>query len=58
MSIFISIAGYRDTELPKTIKSLYDNADKPEELYFGIVSQDLKNKHPDVSWLGDQAKNI
>ena len=56
MSIFISIAGYRDTELPKTIKSLYDNADKPEELYFGIVSQDLKNKHPDVSWLGDQAR--
>ena len=56
MSIFISIAGYRDTELPKTIKSLYDNADKPDELIFAIVSQDLKNKHPDVSWLGDQAK--
>jgi hypothetical protein len=56
MSIFISIASYRDTELIKTIKSLYDNADKPEELYFGIVSQDLKNKHPDLSWLGDQAK--
>jgi hypothetical protein len=56
MSIFISIAGYRDTELPKTIKSLFDNADKPDELIFAIVSQDLKNKHPDVSWLGDQAK--
>ena len=56
MSIFISIAGYRDTELPKTIKSLYDNADKPEELIFGIVSQDLKAHHPKVEWLGDQVK--
>ncbi len=56
MSIFISIASYRDTELPKTIRSLYDNADNPHELIFGIVSQDLKNKHPDVSWLGDQAR--
>jgi hypothetical protein len=56
MSIFISIVGYRDTELPKTIKSLYDNADKPKELVFGIVSQDLKACHPNVGWLGDQAK--
>jgi hypothetical protein len=56
VSIFISIASYRDTELPKTIKSLYDNADSPNELIFGIVSQDLKNKHPNVDWLGDQAK--
>jgi hypothetical protein len=56
MSIFISIAGYRDTELPKTIKSLYNNADKPEELIFGIVSQDLKARHPKVEWLGDQVK--
>lgn len=56
MSMFISIAGYRDTELPKTIKSLYDNADKPEELIFGIVSQDLKARHPKVEWLGDQVK--
>jgi hypothetical protein len=54
--MFISIAGYRDTELPKTIKSLYDNADKPEELIFGIVSQDLKARHPKVEWLGDQVK--
>jgi hypothetical protein len=56
MSIFISIAGYRDMELPKTIKSLYNNADKPEELIFGIVSQDLKARHPKVEWLGDQVK--
>ena len=56
MSIFISIVGYRDTELPKTIKSLYDNSDNPDELVFGIVSQDVKRGHPDVEWLGDQVR--
>ena len=56
MSIFISIAGYRDTELPKTIRSLYNNADNPDELVFGIVSQDVKSRHPDVEWLGDKVR--
>ena len=56
MSIFISIAAYRDQELPKTVQSIYDNADKPDDLYFGIVSQDYKKKHPDFSWLGNQVK--
>lgn len=56
MSIFISIASYRDTELIKTIRSLYDNADNPKELVFGIVSQDLRGKHPKLDWLGDQAR--
>jgi hypothetical protein len=56
VSIFISIAGYRDTELPKTIRSLYDNADSPDELIFGIVSQDVKKGHPNVEWLGDQVR--
>lgn len=51
MSIFISIASYRDTELTKTVRSLYDNADNPEELVFGIVSQDMRNKHPKFEWL-------
>lgn len=56
MSIFISIASYRDAELPQTVKSLYENADHPEDLVFGIVSQDLKNKHKRVDWLGDQVR--
>jgi hypothetical protein len=58
MTIFISVASYRDAELPKTIKSLYDNADNPEELFFGIVSQEARNKHQDFSWLGDNLKMI
>lgn len=54
MSIFISIVSYKDTELVPTIKSLIDNAKNPDSLHFGIVSQDLKNKHPDLSFV----KNI
>ena len=51
MSIFISIASYRDAELPKTIKNIIDNADNPDELYFGVVDQDRKNKWADLSFV-------
>lgn len=53
MSIFISIASYRDTELVPTIKSVLNNADNPEDLFFGVVSQDLNKKHPDLSFLNN-----
>jgi len=43
MKIFIQIASYRDPELIKTIKSCVDNADKPNNLVFGIARQ----FHPD-----------
>jgi hypothetical protein len=56
MSIFISIASYRDEELSKTVKSLYDKADNPKDLFFGIVSQDYNKKHPDFNWLGQQVR--
>lgn len=51
MSIFISIVSYRDIELPNTVKSLMDNADNPEELFFGIVDQDQRNKWADLSFV-------
>jgi len=51
VSIFVSIASYRDDQLPLTVKSLYENADNPEELVLGIVSQDLRNSHPNFDWL-------
>lgn len=54
MSIFISIVSYRDTELLPTVKSIYENAKHKEDLYFGVVSQDLKKNHPDLSFV----KNI
>lgn len=51
MSIFISIASYRDPELTRTIKSAIDNASHPEELYFGIVLQEFEKAEPDLSWV-------
>lgn len=51
MTIFVSVASYRDTELVPTIKSLLENADSPELLHFGVLSQDLKGKHPDLSFV-------
>ena len=56
MSIFISIASYRDLELPKTVKSIYENADRPSDLVFGVVNQDARNKHEDFSHLGKQVR--
>ena len=37
--IFIQIASYRDPQLIPTIKSALENADKPENLVFGICRQ-------------------
>jgi hypothetical protein len=51
MSIFVSIVSYKDTELVPTIKSLMENAKNPDSLCFAVVSQDLKNKHPDLSFV-------
>jgi hypothetical protein len=51
MSIFISIASYRDPELTRTIKSAINNAANPDQLYFSIVVQDFENDIPDLSWI-------
>lgn len=51
MSIFVSIASYKDTELLPTIKSLINNADDPNDLHIGVVSQDENKKHPDLSFV-------
>jgi hypothetical protein len=51
MSIFISIASYRDPELVRTIKSAIDNAARPEDLHFSVVVQDLEKLIPDLSWI-------
>lgn len=56
MSIFISIASYRDQELPKTVDSIYKNADDQKDIVFGIVNQDGRNKHIDFSYLKNQAR--
>lgn len=45
MSIFVSIASYRDDVCTQTIQSLYENADKPENVFVGICQQ---NKEEDA----------
>jgi hypothetical protein len=42
--IFISIASYRDPELQWTVKSAIENANNPNNLYFGIVHQGLDSE--------------
>ena len=51
MSIFVSIASYRDPELTRTIKSAISNASNPDELHFSIVVQDFEENTPDLSWV-------
>lgn len=51
MSIFISIASYRDTELAKTVRSLIDNADNPDDLHFGIVDQEMRGRWADLDFV-------
>jgi hypothetical protein len=51
MTIFISIASYRDPELENTIKSALDNADNPDSILFGVVAQYPKRELPDLSWV-------
>jgi hypothetical protein len=49
MSIFISLASYREPELLFTIESALKNADKPQDLHFGVYSQVNEGEHPDLS---------
>jgi hypothetical protein len=52
--IFIQIPSYRDPELPKTIRSLLDQADDPERLRFGICWQYDEWTANDLDpWLSD-----
>jgi len=46
--IFISIASYRDPELQWTIKSAIENANNPENLYFGVVHQGVDSELFDI----------
>lgn len=38
-TIFVSVASYRDTECPTTLRSLFQNAKNPERIYVGICQQ-------------------
>lgn len=49
MSIFISLAAYRELELRTTIESALNNASQPEALFFGVFSQADDHEFVDVS---------
>lgn len=38
-TLFVSIANYRDSETPRTIRSLFTNAARPERIRVGLLSQ-------------------
>jgi hypothetical protein len=51
VTIFISIASYRDPELERTIRSALENAENPQDLYFGVMLQEFERFAPDLSWV-------
>ena len=51
MKIFVSIAGYRDTEITKTLKSAIENARFPKDIEFSVLTQDGPKFHPDLSFV-------
>ena len=57
MTIFISIASYRDPELERTIHSAMDNAANPQDLHFGVMLQEFERFAPDLSWVPNLTLN-
>jgi len=51
VTIFISIASYRDPELERTIRSALENAENPQDLHFGVMLQEFERFAPDLSWV-------
>jgi len=49
MTIFISIASYRDPEFLHTIESAISNASNPDDIYFGLVIQNMPSEVVDLS---------
>lgn len=39
LMIFVSIASYKDKDLPNTIASLFENADQPDKIRVGVLNQ-------------------
>jgi hypothetical protein len=47
--IFIAIPAFQEEDLLNTVKSIYDNAEKPDNIYIGICNQRLDNNFEDFS---------
>lgn len=51
MSIFVSVAAFRDTQLLPTLRDLIDKSDNPDDIHVGVLSQDEDDLHPDLSFI-------
>lgn len=51
MTFFVMVYSYRDLELGKTIKDLYEKADNPKDIFVGVINADdvpYKNRRKNV----------
>jgi len=52
MKILVSMVAYRERHLEKSVRSCYENADHPEDLFFSIVSEQYYDDlHADLSFI-------
>lgn len=56
-TIFVSIAAYRDTECPWTLKDLFAKAAKPHRVFAGVVNQVIEGEDEDCLEIPEQWKN-
>ena len=56
-SIFVSVASYRDIQCSKTLKSLFENADNPHNIYVGICQQNDRNVDQECNLLSNEYNN-
>jgi [Skp1-protein]-hydroxyproline N-acetylglucosaminyltransferase len=57
-TIFVSIASYRDDVCLSTIKSIFENAAKPENVFLGICQQNKDDEDKDVQDGNESNPNI
>ncbi len=59
--IFVNIASYRDSELPRTIEDLFEKAKHPERVFAGVCLQHVPGEDDDIAlgkaWL-DQCRTV
>jgi len=56
--IFVSIAAYRDPVCVQTVKSLFENASKPENIYIGLCQQNKADEDEDCQINNEDNPNI
>lgn len=57
-TIFVSVASYRDTQCSSTIKSLFEQADKPERVFVGVCEQNKSDAADEACVPPQLPKNV